>query len=81
MRKVDNYDGIKIVLGKIPCVFEFKIYKYRYIQELPEASQQTTKNNPENNSPTTDTNVQSVIEKIQSLPPPPPTHKKNETCI
>lgn len=74
LRKIDNCEGVKIVLGQIPCVFEFQIYKFNHTQALPnELTDQQNKNNP------SDEVLTETVRRIRNLPSPP--NDNEETCI
>ena len=62
VREVDKQKGFEVMLGQIPCVFEFFAYKYKLTPKAKDKSK----------SSSTDSESDAILEKIKSLPPPPP---------
>ncbi len=80
MRKVDNCDGVKVVLGQIPCVFEFTVYKYKHAVKPTDGIDATRQpNNSVQSQPSNGSSISDLhelismeqMEKFKNLPPPP----------
>lgn len=54
--RVDEYEGVNVNLGQIPCVFEFTVYKFKMEPEIEnkEESEASAVRRADKNKPTAD---------------------------